>query len=331
MLTYSWNYPHEKNVISVFEEDEKDLLNLFSKILLIKIKALIKKGFYKEYVERKDVTSIIRGKILFKESIQSFSHKRGKLHIQDEELSYDILHNQILKATLSYLAKHEAVDKKIRDEIIQVLGYFSRISLIRMDLKLFQQIRLHRNNRHYQFLLHICQFVWEDVLIHEGESQKNFQDVSRDHGRMAKLFENFVKNFYRIEIPNSISKSETFYWPAEGENAELLPIMETDISLQYGEKKFIMDTKFYKDMFSYNWSKESVRSDHLYQLFSYLKNDEFYQGKKAQGVLIYPKVYKSVDLAYQINGFDITICTLDMNQDWRGIHNRLLEIAGVNL
>ncbi|MFB1049391.1 hypothetical protein [Paraliobacillus sp. JSM ZJ581] len=87
MLVYACDHPYEKDIISVYDEDEKDLLNLLSKVLLIKVKALIKRGLYKEYVENKEKSSIIRGKILFKESIQTFSHKRGKIHILEEDMS----------------------------------------------------------------------------------------------------------------------------------------------------------------------------------------------------------------------------------------------------
>src|SRR5690606_6341343 len=64
MLVYAWDHPHEKDFIQVLGEDEKDLLHLLSKVLLLKVKALIKKGFYKEYAERREEASIIRGKIL---------------------------------------------------------------------------------------------------------------------------------------------------------------------------------------------------------------------------------------------------------------------------
>jgi 5-methylcytosine-specific restriction enzyme subunit McrC len=63
MLVYAWNHPHEKNFISVFDEDEKDLLNLLSKVLIIKVKAIIKRGFYKEYVELQDESCIFYKKI----------------------------------------------------------------------------------------------------------------------------------------------------------------------------------------------------------------------------------------------------------------------------
>jgi 5-methylcytosine-specific restriction enzyme subunit McrC len=327
MLAYAWNHPHEKNFISVLGDDEKDLVNLLTKILIIKVKALIKKGFYKEYVQNQDESGIIRGKILFKESIQTFSHRRGKMHILEDDMTHDILHNQVIKTTLYHLSKQKQLEKEYREEITKVLAFFRGISLIKLSSNSFKEISLHRNNQHYHFLLNVCQFIWENTLLHEGEAEQLFQDFSREHQKMAKLFEDFVKNFYRKEIKGSKAKSESFYWPAEGKDTELLPKMKTDISLEYDNRKFIMDTKFYKDIFSGHWEKETVRSAHLYQLFSYLKNDEFYSGRKGGGILLYPKVYKEIDLNYEMYGFDIRVCTLDLNQSWQGIHERLLEIV----
>lgn len=327
MLVYAWNHPHEKDFISVFEEDEKDLLNLLSKILLMKVKALIKKGFYKEYVEKQEESGIIRGKVLFKESLQNFSYKRGKLHILEEDMSHNILHNQLIKSTLHYLIGQEDLKKEYREEMNRLLAYFQEVTLVKVNLRLFNEANLHRNNQHYQFLLNICRFIWENVLLHEGKSEKQFQEFSREHQQMARLFESFVKNFYRKEIPDSRAKSESFYWPAEGEDLNFLPNMKTDISLEFSNQKTIIDTKFYKDTFGVHWEKKTVHSGHLYQLFSYLKNDEYYSGKKANGILLYPKVNQTVNFEYQIHGFEIKICTLDLTQHWSKIHNRLLEIV----
>ena len=36
---------------------------------------------------------------------------------------------------------------------------------------------------------------------------------------------------------------------------ELFPIMRTDITVEKSDKKTIIDTKFYKDIFSYNYEK----------------------------------------------------------------------------
>ncbi|WP_100398861.1 5-methylcytosine restriction system specificity protein McrC [Bacillus sp. FJAT-44742] len=326
MLVYAWDHPYEKNLISVYEEDEKDLINLLSKVLIGKVQSLIKRGFYKEYMEEEEESDIIRGKILFQKSINTFSYKRGRMHIQHEEMSTDILHNQIIKATLFTLLTHVQLERKYKEEIKGITAYFTRVSLIKLNNKLFQEIRIHRNNQHYKFILQICRFLYETSFLNEGERDIQFHDLNREHYQLARLFESFVKNFYRKEITGSNARSESLYWPAEGDNISSLPKMKTDISLEVGNKKFIIDTKFYKDTFSTQWYKETVRSSHLYQLFAYLKNDEYYTGNKATGILLYPRIDKDITWIYHIHEFEIIICTLDLMKPWKKIHERLLDV-----
>lgn len=331
MLVYAWKHPYEKNLISIYDEDEKDLVNLLCKVLIVKVKSLIKRGFYTEYFVKEEESGIIRGKILFKESLQKLSHKRAKMYISEEEMSVNNLHNQLIKSSLHLLLEMDNIELESRKELERVISYFRDINLIKLDSKLFKSVSLHRNNQHYGFILNVCQFIWENVFIHEGEGEKELQDFSRDHYKMAALFENFVKNFYQKEIQSSKVKSEIMKWPAVGEMLERLPIMETDISLEFEGQKYIIDTKFAHKAFKGRYSKKSVESPYVYQLFSYLINDEYKRKEKAKGILLYPKVDESFLLNDNIHGFDITICTVDLDQNWQSIHKRLLEIVGVSM
>ena len=67
----------------------------------------------------------------------------------------------------------------------------------------------------------------------------------------------------------------------------------------------------------------------MYQIFSYLKNAEAKGGlyKNSKGILLYPQVDKSLDNAYELQGHTLKICTVNLNDDWQNIHNRLIEIV----
>ncbi|MUV38769.1 Protein McrC [Lentibacillus sp. JNUCC-1] len=327
MLAYAWDHPYESRMIDVFGEDEKDIINLLSKILIIKVKPLIKRGFYREYQPLNEESGVLRGKVLFKESIEKFSYKRGKMHVEHEELSYDILHNQLIKATMMRLCMYEHLETKYHDELTQLLLYFRSVSTIDLKPKLFHQVTLHRNNQHYRFVLNICQFISENVLLHEGTGHSAFYDFSRDHMKMARLFENFVKNFYRREYPGSNARSEILDWGAKGENIENLPLMHTDISMEVGDQKYIIDTKFYQHGLVEYKGKEIVRSGHLYQIYAYLENDKRKRkGDQAVGILLYPRVNQTFALEYEVQGFVVKVCSVDLAVNWRVIEERLRRI-----
>ncbi len=327
MLAYAWDYPHESRMIDVYGEDEKDIINLLSKILILKVKSLVKRGFYREYTPVKEESGVIRGKLLFKESIENFSYKKGKMHIKHEEFTPDILHNQLIKVTMLRLSMYEHLEHEYYEDLKRMLMYFRGVSRIELKPKFFNQVKLHRNNQHYRFILNICQFISENVLLHEGSGKSAFNDFSRDHMKMARLFENFVKNFYRHEYSGSNARSETLDWGAIGENNEYLPLMHTDISMEADNQKYIIDTKFYQHGLVEFKGKEMVRSGHLYQIYAYLENDRRKRnGDKAVGILLYPRVYQSFQLNYEMQGFNIKICSVDLAGNWKGIEGRLREI-----
>lgn len=330
MLAYAWDHPHESRIINVYGEDEKDIINLLSKILILKVKSLIKRGFYREYKPVKEESGVLRGKVLFKESIETFSYKRGKMHIIHEEFTPDILHNQLIKATMIRLSMYEHLEHKYFEDLKRLLMYFRSVSRIELKPKFFYQVKLHRNNQHYRFILNICQFISENVLLHEGAGESAFNDFSRNHMKMARLFENFVKYFYRRECPGSKARSETLDWGAIGEKVEYLPLMHTDISLEVGKQKYIIDTKFYQHGLVEFKGKEIVRSGHLYQIYAYLESDRRKRnGDKSIGILLYPRVNQTFQLNYEIQGFQVKIWSIDLAVNWRNIEERLKDILVV--
>ncbi|MBF0707722.1 5-methylcytosine-specific restriction endonuclease system specificity protein McrC [Alkalihalobacillus hwajinpoensis] len=325
MLCYSWDHLSEIGEATVAGDDDKDLPNLLTRILIGKLRSLIKRGFYREYVELEEEASTLRGKVLFSESIATTSFKRGKMHILYEEMSHDILHNQLIKATLLQLVKMKELDDDLRKKVSKLTSYFHEVTPIKLNRDLFKNIKLHRSNRHYRFVLDICQFLMESSLLIEEGQTSQFADFYRDPREMAMLFENFVRNFYRNELPFYQVSRETIYWQAEGNNDKYLPRMQTDITLKDNERKIIIDTKYYQHTLTSNYGSQKVHSGNLYQLYAYLNNQQ--SPLPTMGMLLYPEVNHTLDLNYQIQGHRVQVCTVDLNMGWRKIHERLINIV----
>ncbi|MEX6814048.1 hypothetical protein AB2C52_34510, partial [Pseudomonas aeruginosa] len=52
-----------------------------------------------------------------------------------------------------------------------------------------------------------------------------------------------------------------------------LPAMRTDVYLESADRRIIIDTKYYADALQQYHGSPSFRSENLYQLFAYLRND----------------------------------------------------------
>ncbi len=326
MLCYAWDHLQEKDFARVAREDEKDIKHLLARILLVKLRSLMRRGFYKDYIVLQEETPTIRGKILFQESLNTFSFHRARMHCRYEEMDYDILHNQIIKSTLHTLLQSSELDKSLKDEVLQVYKYFARIRLIELHHSHFEKIRLHRNNRYYQFVLDICRFLYESLLLHEVRSgEETFADFDRNPRAMARLFEEFVRKFYKYEAHLYRVYRENIYWDAEGDDLSYLPIMQTDISLENKERKIIIDTKYYRQTLREHRGAEKLASENLYQLFAYLNNVKK-EHKPVLGILLYPTTGKELNLSYHLKEYPVHIYTVNLNRHWHYIHKRLLTI-----
>ena len=111
------------------------------------------------------------------------------------------------------------------------------------------------------------------------------------------------------------------YWEADYQ--DFLPRMETDISIKAGNRKIIIDTKFYKEALTLYHGNQKIKTQNLYQLYAYLNNDPDRHHYQMEGILLYPEVDKPIDIDYNIQGNIIKIKTINLNQKWQGIEDRL--------
>ncbi len=153
---------------------------------------------------------------------------------------------------------------------------------------------------------------------------------------MGWVFEEFVRNFLKHE-PNefTVEGKKKIEWGITEESngmQAILPAMETDISLRSADRYIIMETKFYKGALvkhtQHDEADEKIRSEHLYQLFAYLKN--FKAAPSVEGILLYPTVGNSVDSSARFQGHKIRVVSVDLNRHWENIKTDLLGLLKTN-
>jgi 5-methylcytosine-specific restriction enzyme subunit McrC len=326
LLSYAWNKLEESELVDVSTEDKSDLLNLLGRVLLNGTKTLLKRGIDRQYITENEVYQGIKGKVNITDSLRKNLFPKGLSVCEFDELSADILPNQILKTTLQNLTQIASLSPTLKQEIRTIIYRLHEVNETVLTDTIFHQVQINRNNSFYAFLLNISELIYQNLLINEENGTFQFKDFLRDERQMARLFEEFIRNFYRIEVPDAKVFREDLRWKMAGETHHFLPKMQTDISIKINDRKLIIDAKYYKETLQKYYDSEKIHSQNLYQLFAYLKNQE---NELAEGILIYPIVQKSLSLAYTHEGHTIRIETLNLNQDWRGVKVDLLRIIGV--
>jgi 5-methylcytosine-specific restriction enzyme subunit McrC len=332
LLCYAWDKLDEKERINVNIDDKTDLVNLFAKILINSTKVLQKRGIDMGYVEHIEELSGVKGKIQMSNTLKRNLLLKQKTVCCFDDFSTNILSNKILNTTICNLTKTNGVDRKMKSELISMKRLFGGVDQIEISTPIFRQVKISRNNRIYGFLMSICQIINDNLLPSEEEGRFKFSDFSRDERKMNRLFEAFIRNFYKREQSKYTSvKGETIKWNftnTEKTSEKYLPSMFTDVSLENTTDKVIIDAKFYNETMKMNYDKEKLVSANLYQLFSYLINQEngSSKGKRATGILLYPTIEKDYNLDYLYEEHKVQIRTVNLNTNWKNIHNRLLEL-----
>lgn len=331
LLSYAWNKLDEKDRISVAIDDKTELLDLFAKILINTTKILLKRGVDRNYIDYTSEIAGIKGKFELSQTIKKNLRLKQRAICTYDQFSPNVFINQILFTTLHHLIRATNLDKELKGEIKKLLWMFIDIDQIEIQSSLFRKIRLNRNNRFYGIILDVCQMIHENSQLTEQPGTWKFVDFTRDERKMSQLFEAFVRNFYDVAQSDYKVKREEIKWrftSSKTENIQFLPEMKTDITLKNESSKIIIDTKYYRETMVTNYDKERIHSANLYQLFSYLINqqDNNPVTQKATGILLYPTIERDIDLHYKYNDHNIYIKTVNLNDHWKKIEERLKQI-----
>ena len=327
MLSYAFYNLNEDNYNRIQTEEFENTADLFSEILAIGVAKQIKQGLVKDYIDVKETTSSIRGKIEITESINSQSFLKKQLTCTYDEFSVNCSLNQILKSTMNLLLK-SVISRKNKKKLKKLLMYFSEVDLI--DLKSINwKIRFDRNNQNYRMLIGICYLTVKGLLQTTRKGDVKLMKFLDDQ-RMNRLYEKFILNYYKKEHPQISASASQIKWQLDDDEDWLLPRMQSDIMLEYDNKVLIIDAKYYKNTLQSYYDVNTLHSGNLYQVFTYVKNKQVENlDKEVSGMLLYARTDEEVlpNNEYMMSGNRIAVMTLDLNQDFNQIKNQLDTIA----
>lgn len=335
LFCYAWNRFEEARSIPIGGTPSPDLPNLLARVLLNGTRALLRRGLDRDYQPYDEEIATVWGRIELGTTLRLQARNVRRLHCEFDELSHDLLHNQILKASLRRLARAPTIDRDLAHELQALARRMPQISDMWLERSAFARVQLHRNNAYYGLLMKVSELAFDCLLPEPGGDGFRFQDVLRDERKMALVFEEFVRNFYRSEQAAFTVEPLTIAWDAVrvAGTAGRLPSMRVDVFLRSQERRVIIDTKYYANVLQSYHGTESFHSGNLYQLFSYLKNaaGRDSQFLRAEGILLYPSSGSELDEEFEIQGHNVRVSTINLAQPWPSIGNRLQSLlrAGV--
>lgn len=339
LLCYAWGLPEQREWVKVDADSCPAVLDLLSRLLTKAADVLLKRGIAKEYHTHEEEILGVKGKLELAQTLKRNRYREGKTICTLDDLTGDILLNQIVYTTMYRLLGNRDVDESVRKDLRRTFFRFPKVSIIDLSRGTFKDVRLNRNNRFYRLILNICEMLFANMLPEENRpGEYRFIDFTRDEKIMNVVFESFLRNFYHQECCQEYpivkrSKIDFQFEPLYADDERLIPEMETDVTLDNPEecKRIIIDAKFYNEMLvSRRGSARKLRREHISQIVSYVENQEdstIPYTLQTKGIMVYPKTNIHIENAdFLRNGHVYRFCTLDLAQDWRSIDKRLRQI-----
>lgn len=332
MLSYAFQVLKQSNYESLAAEEFHMVQDLFAAILSKGVSKQLKQGLHREYIARHETLSVMRGKLNMSETIKNRIQRKQTLTCEFDELSENNIFNQILKTTMYYLTLDEKVKSKNKLALNKLLVFFNNVSLLKPKTIKWRQLNYHRNNKNYEMLLNICYFVIDGMLQTTEKGEYKMATFSDEH--MARLYEKFILEYYRHHHKNlSEVKSAQVKWNLQGDNNEsmihFLPVMQTDVFLRFKEKVLILDAKYYGRTLQKRFDKYTLHSSNVYQIFTYVKNQDKFNTGNVAGMLVYAKTEEDItpDCIFNMGVNKIGAKTLDLNKDFKLIAAQLDAIV----
>jgi 5-methylcytosine-specific restriction enzyme subunit McrC len=331
LFCYAWRFIPEELAMDVGAIEHPDVLNLCGHVLLTGVDRLLRRGLDRGYQQLIEESAHVRGRIDVATTIDRLSWLKGRLVCRYDDLSPDVLHNQILRSTIRTLRNAPSLEPTLQRRLQETDRQLNGIRTVPLSNAVFRRVQLHRNNGFYSFLMRICELVHASLLPdRSGEGGSWFRDVLSDDDLMADVFEEFIRNFYTLKQSQFVVGRSQPRWNAMAEregDLRFLPTMTTDVTLRSQKRTIIIEAKYYATALQTHYGARTAHSGNLYQLMAYLRGTPpFRADQPTEGVLVYPVGEQSVDLRYNIDGHPVRIYTLNLGQPWQAIESELLGL-----
>ena len=262
---------------------------------------------------------------------------RRQLVCTYDEFGEDVFLNRAVKAACEVLL-HSDIPTTRKRELRCLLAPLRHVAEVDPRRIRWDRARLDRNTASYRLLLAVSRLVIDGSLPDERGRGLRMEGLT--DAQMHALYERFLLRYFQREHAERVSTSAPYVqWALDdGQAGEMLPAMRTDVTLRGKGRtaghELIIDAKWYTHASQEWWGKRTVHSANLYQIFTYVKNEEAQltaagTPREVSGMLLYAKTDEAVQPEgdWLMSGNRICVRTLDLECDFPQVRAQLDTIV----
>ena len=174
MLSYAFQILTEQGYKNIATEKFENTAELMAAILAKGISLQIKRGLGKEYIQKTEALSSLRGRIDIAGSVKTQTMLKKQLICEYDDFSVNTTMNRIIRSTVDLLLRSD-ISKERKKELKKLMVYFGDVEPI--DLHTVNwNIRYNRNNQTYHMLISVCWMVVKGLLHTNSEGSTRLMD-----------------------------------------------------------------------------------------------------------------------------------------------------------
>ncbi|MDA9909230.1 hypothetical protein N9E57_01765 [Gammaproteobacteria bacterium] len=332
MLLYAFKLWGSEKYIKSSKQSLDSPLDVLASILAHQTVIADRRGLHRDYIVTRERSFQPKGKILLSETIKLRAGGANEVWIEDSELSPNNEVNQNIGWGLKFLYESKNISPYTKEFIRQSLQRFNSIDIPSYPTRTLEKAIIEVRRPEYKVALSIVSLLKGSFQLNVGEAENIRAYVPESEQIiMSSLFENFVREFYRYHLKNHKVSGRNMKWSISYQAIE--PIMRTDINIESDSSILVIDTKYYKQPLTSrqdfgNIENKKIRSNNLYQIFTYLAYSSYLNPSKHHaGLLLYPENKKSINHTVKSIHGDIRIKTVNFEEDWRKVESNLLDLV----
>lgn len=342
MLLYAFDQAAYLGSWQAEVESAPSLDALLATLLTRLVRQRLRIGLGRGYRHHEELRRGLKGRVDFSESIRRLAFEHGQAYCHFHDYSIDVPKNQIIRTALARLVHagemgpDQGQARSIRQQLRQMVRELDGVSEVEVTPAMIRRQPLGRNEQDYRLMLAICELITRRLMPTQQAGHSMQVALNRDAMILHDVYERFVANFLRTHLVGwSVRPQARLSWH-ETKTSPYLPGMQADIVLEHRQsgRLVVLDTKFTRKSLQRNrFGKAMFNSDHLYQMYAYLRSQEHLSEphRAAEGILLYPTVQDTVSETVELQGHQIRFESIDLRLNWQGIHASLLTMTGASV
>ena len=321
------------------ENAPDDIPELVAEILANAVERRLRRNLTAGYQRRQADLNRVRGRINLLRTERRQLLRRARVACVFDELTVDTPRNRYVRAALTHVAgvvkephlQHRCRDLALRLEMAGVTGYLDS----NQARKTAPLANAGWVDSHERQMLAAAQLALNLHIPTEESGISLLPLVNRHETEGWKLYEDAVAGFYQVVLSERgwrVRPQSQISWQLADPTPRLralMPGMKRDVTLEGENRRIIIDTKFTSIISSGQHGSQSFRSQHIYQLYAYLRSQETDDpvSQSSAGVLLYPSLGVGYDESATIQGHRIRFATVDLSAGTQTIRKQLLRIV----